>query len=184
MVWSTHRHAVYYLAGVSFFEALIFPIPPDFMLVSMGLVKPEKAWRYAFIVGIFSLIGGMFGYFIGHVGFHWVHPYIISWGYESTYQMVHQWFAQWGCLAIIVASFTPIPFKILSITAGAVNMSFYQFMLAALVGRWTRFFIVSSLMFLYGEKVSIFLQKYIDKIGALVIAIPLLLYIGYELAGT
>lgn len=182
LIWSKHSHAVYYLGLVAFSEALIFPIPPDVMLVSMGLVQPKKAWQYALVTGICSTLGGMLGYLIGMFCFDWVHPYIISWGYESTYLTVHHWFAVWGCLAIILASFTPIPFKVLSITAGAVAMPFYGFVLAAIVGRWTRFFLVSMLMYHYGEKVSLFLEKYLDKIGLIMVSVPLLIYIGYELA--
>lgn len=181
LIWSEHQHAVYYLALVAFSEALIFPIPPDVMLVSMGLVKPERAWFYAGVTGFFSILGGMLGYLIGMFCFDLVHPYIQSFGYEGTYITVHDWFKAWGAWAIIGASFMPIPFKILSISAGAVKMPFYSFVLAAFVGRWTRFFLVSGAMFLYGEKVSIILHKYIDKIGLAMIVIPFIVYIGYEL---
>ena len=181
--WSHHRHAEYYLALVAFTEALFFPIPPDVMLVSMGLAKPKKAWRYAIITGIFSLLGGLLGYAIGWFFFDWVHPYIQQWGYESTYLTVKNWFHTWGCLAIIGASFTPIPFKVLSISAGALQMPLWGFVLAAILGRGTRFFLVSGLMFTYGEKVAVFLEKYIDKIGYWMIGIPLVLYIVYLIAG-
>lgn len=181
LVWSEHQHAVYYLALVAFSEALIFPIPPDVMLVSMGLVKPERAWFYAGVTGMFSILGGILGYIIGAFCFDLVHPYILSLGYESTYLTVHDWFETWGAWAIVAASFMPIPFKILSISSGAVAMPFYSFILAAVVGRGTRFFLVSGAMFLYGERVSIILHKYIDKIGLAILGIPVIMYIGYEL---
>lgn len=179
--WSRHQHAVYYLAVVAFTEALIFPIPPDVMLVSMGLVKPERAWFYAGVTAICSIVGGMLGYMIGAFCFDLVYPYLQSWGYENAYMTVHDWFKVWGSWTIILASFMPIPFKVLSISAGAVKMPFHAFVLAAIVGRGTRFFLVSGFMFLYGEKVSLILQKYIDKIGLAVVGIPVAAYIGYEL---
>jgi membrane protein YqaA with SNARE-associated domain len=181
LVWSNHQHAVYYLALVAFSEALIFPIPPDVMLVSMGLVKPERAWFYAGVTGFFSIMGGMLGYLIGAFCFDLVFPYIQSWGYESTYNTVHDWFATWGAWTIIGASFMPIPFKILSISAGAVKMPFYSFVLAAILGRGTRFLLVSGAMFLYGEKVSVILHRYIDKIGLAILGIPAVGYLIYAL---
>lgn len=181
LLWSKHRHAAYYLALVAFSEALIFPIPPDVMLVSMGLAKPHRVWFYATVTLIASIFGGMVGYSIGSFFFDLVHPYIQQWGYEQTYLTVKNWFEVWGCGAIILASFTPIPFKILSISAGAVNMPFCSFVLAAFLGRGTRFFLVSGFMFFYGEKVALILRQYIDKIGAACIVIPVLIYIGYQL---
>lgn len=181
LVWSRHQKAVYYLAIIAFSEALIFPIPPDIMLVSMGLAKPERVWFYACVTLAFSILGGMFGYLIGHFCFDLVHPYLQSWGYENAYLTVHDWFKTWGSWTIILASFTPIPFKILSISAGAVNMPFYSFIFAAIIGRGTRFFVVSGFMFLYGEKVALMLRQYIDKIGVAVVSIPIVVYMGYEL---
>lgn len=183
IIWSKHRHAVYYLSVVAFCEALFFPIPPDVMLVSMGLAKPHRAWFYAALTLGCSILGGMLGYLIGNFCFDLVYPYIQSWGYEHAYQVVHDWFSQWGAWTIILASFTPIPFKVLSISAGAVSMPFHLFVLAAVIGRGTRFFLVSGLMFLYGEKVSLGLSKYIDKIGWSAIGIPLVAYLIYELVG-
>lgn len=183
LVWSKHQYAVYYLALVAFSEALIFPIPPDVMLISMGLVKPERIWFYASITAVCSIVGGMLGYCIGAFCFDLVYPYILSWGYEQTYLTVHHWFDIWGCWTIILASFMPIPFKILSISAGAVNMPFHLFVLAAVVGRFTRFFLVSGCMFIYGERMEAILRQYIDKIGLVVLGVPVIVYVGYVLFG-
>jgi membrane protein DedA with SNARE-associated domain len=94
---------------------------------------------------------------------------------------VHDWFKLWGPWAIIGASFMPIPFKILAITAGAVKMPFYSFILAAFLGRGARFFLVSGSMFLYGEKVAVVLNRYIDKIGMAILIIPFVAYLIYAL---
>ncbi len=183
LVWSKHKHAVHYLAFISFIEAIFFPIPPDVMLVSMGLVKPERAWFYAGITAFFSIIGGICGYFIGVFCIDIVYPYIQSWGYEDTYMMVHDWFNSWGGWAIICTSFMPIPFKIISISAGAAEMPLHSFVLAAAFGRSIRFFLVSGFMFIYGEKMSLILRKYIDKIGLAAVGVPAVIYIGYKLVG-
>jgi membrane protein YqaA with SNARE-associated domain len=179
--WAKHRHAIYYLAFIAFIEAIFFPIPPDVMLVSMGLAKPERTWVYAGVTAFFSVVGGIVGYFIGVLCIDIVYPYILSWGYESTYHIVQNWFHVWGSWTIICTSFMPIPFKIITISAGAVSMPFSSFMLAAIVGRSLRFFLVSGFMFLYGEKLSLILRRYIDRIGLAVITVPVVVYIGYEL---
>lgn len=177
--WSRHKYAVYYLALVAFTEALIFPIPPDVMLISMGLVKPERIWFYAGLVMVCSITGGILGYFIGHFCLDLVYPYIQSWGYENVYFTVHNWFKNWGPWAIIAASFMPIPFKILAISAGGVSMPFYAFVFAACVGRGSRFFIVSGLLFKYGERVSIVLRQYADRLGYATFGGGILAYLIY-----
>jgi len=183
LYWSRHQHAVYYLAAVAFAEALVFPIPPDIMLVSMGLVKPQKAWIYALVTAVSSIAGGILGYLIGILCFDFIFPYLKLWGYEQTYLLVQGWFHVWGGWTIILASFMPIPFKILAISAGAMQMSFFSFIAAAIIGRGLRFFLVASLMFRLGERLEIVLRKYIDRIGWMVVGVPVICYIGYELAG-
>jgi membrane protein YqaA with SNARE-associated domain len=84
MHWSTHRHAIFYLSGLSFAEASFFPLPPDVMLAPMALSKPNMAWRYAGITAIASTLGGVFGYFIGFFGFELIYPWIVKVGYEQS----------------------------------------------------------------------------------------------------
>ena len=94
--WSRHRHAPYYLAGISFIEASIFPIPPDVMLISMGLAKPHFAWRYASIATIFSVAGGILGYFIGLYAIAFLEPYITASSLAPQYARAVHWFSEGG----------------------------------------------------------------------------------------
>ncbi len=163
--WSKHKNAPYFLAGVSFAESSFFPVPPDFMLISMGLAKPEKSWRYAFITTLFSVIGGILGYIIGVFAFELIHHVLIQAGYMSAYNQVVGWFNQYGIWIIFLAGFSPIPYKIFTIAAGALSMSFIPFLLASIVGRGMRFYLVSLILHRYGAALHQNLRKYIDGIG-------------------
>ncbi len=163
--WSAHRHAPKYLAAVSFAESSFFPIPPDIMLISMGLAAPCRVWRFAFITSLASVLGGMFGYVLGMFFFHLIHPLMIYGGYEQSYQHVTQWFQHWGIWIVFVAGFSPIPYKMFTITAGVMHMSFIPFVIASLVARSLRFYLVSGLMHWGGERIHEVIHRYVDLIG-------------------
>jgi len=171
MRWSGHRHAQYYLAGVSFAESSFFPIPPDVMLISMGLATPKRSWRYAFIATLFSVIGGVFGYLIGWFGMELIEPYILASSYVTYYHQVLHWFDKGGVVMVILAAFTPVPYKLFTITAGAMHLNFPAFVLGSVLGRGMRFFLVSGLLYFTGAKLEARLRRYIDVMGWLIIAI-------------
>lgn len=174
--WSGHRHAPYYLAGVSFIESSFFPIPPEVMLVTMGLATPFRSWNYAFIATIASVLGGILGYVIGVFGISVIEPYLISYGYEAEYLHIRELFNHYGVWVIIMAGVVPIPYKVFTITAGAMQMAFFPFVLSSLISRGTRFFIVSSVLFFVGPKIEKHLREYIDILGWIGLGI---LVIGY-----
>ncbi len=176
LTWSKSRRAPYFLAGVSFAESSFFPIPPDVMLISMGMVKPQSVWQYALITTFFSVLGGIFGYFIGAYAIHLLLPLIHSVGYYESYQMVQQYFVLYGIAFIFIAGFTPIPYKLFTIAAGSMHMSLIAFILTSVVGRGMRFFLVSGLMYYKGEKIAQHLEKHIEWLGWMVLAIVLVLY--------
>jgi membrane protein YqaA with SNARE-associated domain len=169
MEWSRHRHATYYLAGLSFAESSFFPIPPDVMLAPMSLAKPGNAWRLAFITTIASVIGGLFGYLIGYFAMGAVEPWLIDLGYHEKFLLAKQWFDEWGFWAIFLAGFSPIPYKIFTITAGVISMALLPFVIASFIGRGARFFIVAGLMAWGGEKMEKKLHQYVDLLGWLTI---------------
>lgn len=175
--WSRHHHAPYYLAGVAFAESSFFPIPPDVMLVSMGLARPDRAWRNAFICSLFSVLGGMFGYLIGLLGFELVRPLLAQWGWLPAYQQVVQWFAEYDFWIIFLAGFSPIPYKLFTIAAGALRMSFLPFVLASIIARSLRFYLVSAILYFYGERLHHGLRYYIDWIGWLTVLAFVIVYI-------
>lgn len=165
MGWARHRHAPFYLYILSFAESSVFPIPPDVMLAPMALANREKAWNYATFTTIASVLGGVFGYFIGVVALNLVYPYIIHLGYEATYNHIQGWFKLWGFWLMFVAGFAPIPYKLFTIAAGAAKISLIPFILGSIVGRGGRFFLVTAAMLWGGERMERLLSKYVDRIS-------------------
>jgi len=163
--WSGHRHAHYYLAGVSFIESCFFPIPPDVMLISMGLATPKRSWYYALVATLFSVAGGILGYYIGMYAILLVEPYIISSSFAPAYHHIREWLTNSGLWVVILAGFTPFPYKIFTITAGAMHIPFIPFVVGSLIGRGLRFFLVSSIMYYAGHGLEKNLRRYIDIIG-------------------
>ncbi len=177
MRWAAHRHAPRYLAGVSFAESSFFPIPPDVMLAPMSLANPKQAWRYALVTTLASVAGGMLGYIIGYFLFDLVEPLIREAGYWSKYQEVSSWFDRWGFWAIFLAGFSPIPYKLFTIAAGVIGMSFPAFVVASAISRGCRFFMVAGLMVWGGERMERTLRRYIDRIGWVLVVIAILIYV-------
>jgi len=162
--WAGHRHAIYYLATMSFIEASVFPIPPDVMLVPMILAKPRAAWFYALVTTVASVLGGLFGYLIGAFAFDLIHPFIVSFGYEPMYQQIGGWFDEWGFWIIFLAGFTPIPYKLFTIAAGVTQLNLLPFIFGSIIGRGARFFLVAFLVWWGGERMETLLKKYSDRI--------------------
>lgn len=165
LAWSAHRHAERYLAALSFAESSFFPIPPDVMLAPMTLAKPHNGWRYAAVTTIASVLGGMAGYAIGWFAIDAVAPLIERLGYLETYEQATGWFERYGFLAILAAGFSPIPYKIFTIAGGALTMFFPGFVLASLLGRGARFFLVAGIIVFGGPRMEPLLRKYVDRVG-------------------
>lgn len=179
--WSLHRHAPYYLAGVSFAESSFFPIPPDVMLLSMGMARPENAWRYALITTFFSVLGGIFGYLLGYFAMEFIQPWIEVSSWQPTYLLVEKWFRMYGIWVIFfAASFSPVPYKLFTIAAGAMHMALVPFIIASWAGRGLRFYLVSALMYFFGERLQNHLEVYIEKIGWIVVALLVTGFIVYK----
>jgi membrane protein YqaA with SNARE-associated domain len=173
--WSTHRHAERYLGALSFAESSFFPIPPDVMLAPMCLADRSRAWRYATVTTITSLLGGIAGYAIGLFLIEMIDPWLQASSYSSAYLKVQQWFADWGVWAVFVAGFSPIPYKIFTIAAGATMLNFPGFVIASLIGRGARFFLVAGLIVAGGETLASGLQRHVERIGWAVVAVAVLL---------
>jgi len=180
MQWAKHPHANRYLAGLSFAESSFFPIPPDVMLAPMSLAKPDKAWRYALLTTVASVLGGIFGYLIGMFAFDLIEPWLHKLGYWSRYTNAVTWFETWGIWIVFLAGFSPIPYKIFTITAGALSMAFLPFVLASVIGRGARFYLVAGLMVWGGQRMEDMLQKYIDRLGWLLILVVIVGYIIWK----
>jgi len=163
--WSRHQYAERYLGALSFAESSFFPIPVDVMLAPMCIAKREKAWRYAIIATVFSVLGGLAGYAIGLGIFDVIEPWLADSHYWSAYQTSREWFDTYGVWAIFVAGFSPIPYKVFTIAAGVAALNLPGFFLASVVGRGARFFLVSGLVVLGGDKLETTLKKYVEGLG-------------------
>jgi len=167
LAWSRHPNATRYLAFLSFIDASLFPISPLFMFLPMSFAEPKRAFSFAGITTVASLIGGAIGYGLGFFAYETlVGPFINMMGYAHYYQMALQWFQTWGFLAIIIGCLSPIiPYKIFTIGAGVMQLNFALFMLASMVGRTLRFFIIAAFIRWGGPKVEPYLRKTLIRIS-------------------
>ncbi len=163
--WSRHDAAPWYLAGLSFAESSFFPVPPDVMLAPMSLARPDRALRFALITSLASVAGGLAGYAIGYYALDLAEPALRDLGYWDNYQTVGGWFEHWGFWAVFIAGFSPIPYKLFTIAAGAAGMPLAGFVLASVTGRSSRFFLVAGLVRWGGPAMEQRLRRHIDTIG-------------------
>lgn len=173
--WAAHPHAERYLGALSFAESSFFPIPPDVMLAPMCLADRARAWRFATLTTITSLVGGVAGYAIGYLALEAIEPWLHNMDYWSAYLKGRAWFDEWGIWAVFVAGFSPIPYKIFTISAGAAALSFPGFVIASLIGRGARFFLVAGLIVAGGERMATTLPKYVERIGWAVVALAMII---------
>ena len=169
--WSRHRHAERYLAGLSFAESSFFPIPPDVMLAPMCLADRKRAWRYATVTTLASVLGGVAGYAIGFYLFEMIEPWLRTTHYWESYLEARKWFDKWGVLAVFVAGISPIPYKIFTIAAGAAVLTFPWFVLASFLGRGGRFYLVAGFIVAGGERMATLLPRYVERLGWAVVAV-------------
>lgn len=165
MVWAAHPHAERYLVAISIFESIFFPVPTALMVAPMAVAKPERAVRIALIATSMSVLGGIVGYYLGYFAISLIEPILQDVGYWEKYMTAQRWFAEWGFWAVVIAGFSPIPFKLFTLTAGALSMAILPFILAAIVGRSAHFFLVALLMAWAGPKLEPAVRKYIEWLG-------------------
>ena len=149
------------------------------MLAPMVLANKAKAWRYAFITSVASVLGGILGYLLGYFAFELVEPLLVDYGYHDVYQKVVGWFQDWGVWIIFIAGFSPIPYKVFTVTAGALHMAFLPFALASLVGRSARFYLVAALIYFGGPYIDKMLQRYVERIGWAVVILCVVIYLVF-----
>lgn len=163
--WSGHPRAVWYLGAVSFAESSFFPIPPDLLLAPMVLARPQRAWKLAAWTTLTSVVGGVAGFMLGAIAIDSLEPVLQEHGYWVAYLRAGQWFANWGFWAVLVAGFSPIPYKVFALAAGGASMSLPLFVLASIFGRGGRFFLVAALVAWGGTPMEQSLRTHIDTIG-------------------
>ena len=180
LLWAQHPKAMTYLVIVTIAEAIFFPIPPDVMLAPMVLANRAKAWMLALVTTLASVFGGLVGYLLGFWALELVLPLIERAGYGEAYLSAVDAFDRFGIWFVILAGFSPIPFKLITVAAGALAMPWLGFIVGSLVGRGARFFMVAGIIYAGGARAAEHLRAWVDRIGwavvvaAVVIAVVLL----------
>lgn len=179
MEWISGRHGEWILFLIAFVESSFFPLPPDVFLIAMCVAIPTKSFRYAAICSVGSVLGGALGYGFGFWFMDGIGMSIIDWyGLSERYGLVQQYFKAYDVWIVGTAGFTPIPYKLFTITAGFVHSNFFTFMFVSLVARSARFFLVAGLIWKFGPQIKYFIDRYFNILS---IAFVVLLAAGFFL---
>ena len=163
-----HRYSSWVLSIVSFAESSFFPIPPDVLLIPMIIAKRTKAWTYALICTLSSVIGGVAGYAIGFFLFNSIGILIVEFYHLSnSFNTFENYYKEYGILIVLGAGFTPFPFKFITIASGLFSLNIFLFILTAFVARGLRFYLLACLLFIFGEKIKILIDKYFNILAVL-----------------
>ena len=161
--WANTPHSTWALFALAFCESSFFPIPPDVLLIALAVAIPAKSFKYAWICTAGSVLGGCFGYFIGYQLFEYVGSPIISfYNITDAFNAVSTQYQNNAFTAIAVAGFTPIPYKVFTISAGVCKVNIFILILASAIGRSARFFLVAWLLYKFGPKIKVYIEKYFN----------------------
>jgi membrane protein YqaA with SNARE-associated domain len=166
MSLAEHPRALWALAAIAFIEASIFPIPPDVLLIPMIIAAPRRAWLYATVATVFSVLGGLAGYAIGAFAYAQLgEPILLALGKADAMASFAQRFNDAGFWTVLTAGLTPFPFKVITILSGATGMSLPLFIGTAVLARTTRFFLVALLLWKFGAAIRVFIEKYLGWVA-------------------
>ena len=176
---AAHRHATRYLAGISFIESSVFPIPPDVMLAPMVIAKRKRAFRYALICTIASVLGALLGYAIGAVFWETLgQPIINFYGYEAEFARFQEGFVEYGVWLVFIFGITFFPFKVITIASGVAALDPIIFIVSAIIARGFRFLLVAGLLWKFGPPIQAFVEK---RLGLMVSIGMIVLIAGFVL---
>ena len=177
---SKNKNSVKLLSFFSFLESIIFPIPPDIFLIPIVLAKKNKWLFLGLLCTLFSVLGGMIGYMIGYFFWDLVGNYIINfYSAENEVNQLKEYFSKYGLFIILLAGFTPIPYKIFTIGSGLLSFNFFIFIICSIFARGLRFISLSYLVYKYGEKGLSFVEKYFYKLTLFFLLILVLVFIVF-----
>ena len=179
LAWAQHRHAVWALAVVAFVESSFFPIPPDILLIPMVLACPRKAWLYASVALLASVLGGLLGYGIGAFAFDSIgEPILSALGKDHAMEEFATRFNDMGFWAVLTAGVTPFPYKVITIMSGWTGMPHFTFVATSILARGLRFFLVAALIYRFGAPIRTFIERRLGLMFTLAVA---LLFGGFAL---
>lgn len=188
---SKHRYATFFLVLNSFIESIFWPVPVDVMLAPMSLARPNRALHYALYATIASVAGAVIGYYLGYYLYDlYIQDIVIKLGWQQKVLDVQKYLTEFGILFVVIGSFTPIPYKVVAICCGfaaaqnLLNIPTWQlniltFILVSFIGRGARFFLISFMIKLGGEKMEKNIRKYIDIIGWICIVVIAIVFAFY-----
>ena len=177
--WAETPYGTWALFLLAFSESSFFPIPPDILLIALAVAIPRKSLKYALVCSVGSVLGGCFGYLIGWQFMASIGEKIISfYGLSAKVDYIGSLYQQYDAWAIGIAGFTPIPYKVFTISAGMFYINFPVFVFASLISRSARFFLVGGLIFIFGPRIQVFIDKYFN---ILAVAFTILLIGGFIL---
>ena len=163
--WADTRYGPWALFFLAFAEASFFPIPPDVLLVALAVSMPTRAFRYALIVTIGSVLGGVAGYAIGFYFMGAFGDSILElYGLSESFNRIGDFYKKYEAWAVAISGFTPVPYKLFTIGAGAFKIDLWVFIFASIIGRALRFFIIATIIYHYGESIKKFIEKYFNAI--------------------
>ncbi len=175
--WAETPYGGWALLILAFCESSFFPIPPDVLLIALAISIQKRAFFYAFLCAVGSVAGGMFGYYIGREFIELIGlPIIRFYGAMEHYDSIQVFYQKYDAWAVGVAGFTPIPYKVFTISAGAFKIDFLVFLIASTVSRSARFFLVASLIFFFGPTIRTFIDRYFELLAT---AFVVLLVLGF-----
>ncbi len=161
-------YALWALAVISFIESSVFPIPPDVLLIPMILAARQRAWLIAGVCPLASVAGGIAGYAIGALLFDTLgQPIVEFYGYMDRYQEFQAGYEEWGAWIVAGAGFTPFPYKVITITSGVMDLNFAVFMIASILSRGARFFLLAALLWYFGPPIRSFIERYLPQLTVL-----------------
>ena len=158
-----HKNAKWYLSLISFAESSFFPIPPDILLIPMALASKARALFYAFMCTLFSVLGGILGYAIGYFFYNSVGIYIVDFYHlENSFNIFENYYKEFGILIVLGAGITPFPYKFITIASGVFGLNIFLFIIVSIIGRGLRFYLIAILLYFFGEKIKLFIDKYFN----------------------
>lgn len=179
--WAETPYGPWVLFILAFCESSFFPIPPDVLLIALAISIPSKSFIYALICSLGSVLGGAFGYYIGIELMDTIgKPILEIYGVMDKYEYIGELYNQYNAWAVGIAGFTPIPYKVFTIAAGAFKIDFFVFILASFISRSARFFIVSALIFKFGSPIKSFIDKYFNLLSILFVILLILGFIALK----
>ncbi|MEX2616916.1 MAG: YqaA family protein [Alphaproteobacteria bacterium] len=170
-------HAMFWLFVIAFAESSFFPIPPDVLIIPMVLAAPTRAWRIVAVATAGSVLGGLAGYGIGYFLFETVGQVILDfYGYAAKFERFQDWYREWGGWIVFAGGFSPVPYKVITIASGSVNLDLTTFTVVSVISRGGRFLLVAVLLWKFGAPIRAFIERWL---GPLTLAFVVLLVSGF-----